>query len=123
MSGPGQPQQAGGDLAGVRRELSILCRRAWCCELEWPRDWYPGGVVDPRDPDGQVFTERGAWEFIAELLEGGHPIEEKSLDDHPGKKGYVLIADGGGGRPDIYMKVRLGSGKVRGLSFHYHKRG
>src|SRR6267143_6568637 len=49
-------------------------------------------VVDPHDADQQVFTEAGAWEFIAELLEAGHPIQEIELDNPAGKRGYVLVA-------------------------------
>lgn len=123
MAEQGQSEPAGADLAGIRRELAILCRRSWSCELGWPRDWSPGSVVDPRDRDGQVFTERGAWEFIAELLEGGHPIEQITLVKPAGKKAYVLVTSGGSGRPDIYMKLEIGTGKVKGRSFHYSKEG
>jgi len=123
MAESGQPEQAARRSDAVRRELAVLCRRAWCCELGWPRDWAPGSVVDPNDPDQQVFTERGAWEFVADLLEAGHPIQEIELDKPPGKKGYVLGASAGQGRPEIYIKLQLGSGKVIGRSFHYSNRG
>jgi hypothetical protein len=80
-----------------------------------------GAVVNPNDPDDQVFTERGAWEFVAELLEAGHPLKEVDLKKPVGKKGYELLASGGKGRPEIYMKLQLGSGRVIGRSFHYSK--
>ena len=104
---------------GVRRELAVLCRRTWCRTLGWPRDWRPHSVVNPNDEDLQVFTETGAWEFVAELLDCGHPIETIDLDHPRGKKGYVLLANGGEGRPQIYIKLQLGSGRVLGRSFHY----
>lgn len=76
-------------------------------------------VVDPNDADQQVFTEPGAWEFIAEQLEAGRPMLEIKLDTPAGKTGYVVMASGGEKRPDIYVKLQLGSGKVIGRSFHY----
>ena len=94
MAEAGQPEQAGRSLEGIRRELAVLCRRSWSRALGWPRDWRPGSVVNPRDEDQQVFTEPGAWEFIAELLESGHPIEEIELEHPAGKRAYVLVASG-----------------------------
>jgi hypothetical protein len=123
MAEPGQPQEASRSLDDIRRELAVLCRRSWCRNLGWPRDWRPGTVVDPHDADQQVFTEAGAWEFIAELLEAGHPIQGIELENPAGKKGYVLVANGGEKRPDIYIKLQLGSGKVIGRSFHYSSKG
>jgi len=123
MAEAGQPEQAGRSLEGIHRELAVPCRRRWCRVLGWPRDWRPGTVVDPHDADQQVFTEAGAWEFIAELLEAGHPIQEIELDNPAGKRGYVLVADGGDQRPEIYVKLQLGSGQVIGRSFHYSNKG
>src|SRR5712691_2552578 len=57
-------------------------------------------------------TEPGAWEFIADLLEAGSPMLEIKLDTPAGKTGYVVVASGGEKRPDIYVKLQLGSGKV-----------
>lgn len=119
MAEAGQPGQANPDLEGIRRELAILCGRARSRALGWPRDWRPTSVVNPKDEDGQVFTEVGPWTFVAELLESGHPIQEIDLDHPPGKKGYVLLVPGAEGRPEIYVKLQLGSGKVLGRSFHY----
>ena len=91
--------------------------------LGWPCDWRPRAVVDPRDPDQQVFTEVGAWEFIAELLESGNEIQEIELDNPRGKTGYVILASGGAQRLDIYIKLQLGNGAVIGRSFHYSEKG
>jgi len=53
-----------------------------------------------------------------ELIEAGHPIKTIILDKPPGKIGYVLITEGAPGRPDIYIKLQIGSGRVYGRSFH-----
>jgi hypothetical protein len=102
-----------------RRELALLCRRPRSHNLGWPRKWHPQTVVNPDDEDLQVFTPVGAWEFVAQLLESGHPMEEVVLKVPPGKKGYVLFACGGTGRPRIYIKLEFGAGCVLGRSFHY----
>jgi hypothetical protein len=119
MAEHGQSQPATTRLDSIRHDLAALCRRSRGRALGWPRDWRPGTTVDPRDPDNQVFTEVGAWEFVAELLEGGHAIQEIELDNPRGKTGYVMLASGGAQRPEIYIKLQLGSGTVIGRSFHY----
>jgi hypothetical protein len=79
-------------------------------------------MVDPRDADQQVFTEPGAWEFIAEQLESDRELQVIALDNPAGKTGYVLVVNGGPNRPEIYIKVQLGAGKVIGRSFHYSEK-
>lgn len=123
MAPPEQPQQAANRLDAIRRDLALLCRRSRARILGWPCDWRPRSVVDPRDSDQQVFTEVGAWEFIAELLEGGTAIREIELQTPRGKTGYVILIAGGAQRPDIYIKLQLGSGAVIGRSFHYSEPG
>src|SRR5713101_5381429 len=123
MAEPEQPQQAAGRLDSIRRDLALLCQRSRARVLGWPCDWRPGTVVDPRDPDYQVFTEVGAWEFIAELLESGHAIQEIELENPRGKTGYIILAGGRVKRPDIYIKLQIGSGTVIGRSFHYSEKG
>lgn len=73
--------------------------------------------MDPSDADQQVFTEPGAWEFIAELLEGGHSIQEIKLDNPEGKTGYVLLASGGEKRPEIYVKLHSAVARSSGAAF------
>ncbi len=73
-------------------------------------------MLDPAQA-GQVFTEEGAWQFVVMLLESGHPVEEITLAMPPGKKGYVLKYPRIG-LPDIYIKLQIVSGAVRGRSFH-----
>ena len=57
-----------------------------------PTKWCPGQV---RNPDGVLdsyFTDISAWEFVAAMLENGHPVEVMRLDKPPGAKGYVVSA-------------------------------
>lgn len=109
-------------LGDVRHQLLQLAkrRRAWDVEFTTtrPKDWSPKSVVDPLF--NQPFTDQGAKDFIAELLENGHPIEEIALDTPLGKMGYVMKVETEGGK--IYIKLELGSGKIIGRSFHYDKR-
>jgi len=76
-------------------------------------------VENPRS--GLPFTPNGAWHFIEEKLEDECPIEEIELKVPPGSKGYVLLVSGGNNKPDIYIKLQLGSDRVIGRSFHYSK--
>jgi hypothetical protein len=75
-------------------------------------------VIDPRSEDREPFTQDGAWNFIIELLESGHPMAQKALKVPAGKSGYVLIVASGEPEP-IYIKLEIGSGVVIGRSFHY----
>lgn len=112
----------GDKLEDVRHQLLQLSkrRRAWDVGFtrERPKDWSPKSVVDPSF--NQPFTDQGAKDYVAELLENGHHIEEITLDTPPGKKGYVMKVETDGG--NIYIKLELGSGKIIGRSFHYDKR-
>jgi hypothetical protein len=101
----------------VRHQLVTLCRRSAARQLGFPRDWRPNQVMHPAT--GQPFTERGAWEFVAETLEAGHVFELLILENPRGAKAYVLIIAGGTNAPPIYVKLQLGSGCVIGRSFHY----
>jgi hypothetical protein len=121
MADSNQPKEAsvGRTIEIVRHELTILCGRSRSRALGWPSDWRPNTVRDPRDRDGQVFTEVGAWEYIVELLESGHDIEQVELKNPKGKTGFVLLVDVGNDVPKIYIKLQIGSGTVLGRSFHY----
>jgi hypothetical protein len=66
-----------------------------------------------------AFTEAGAWDYVAEVIEAGHAIEVLTLDTPRGAVAYVLIVPQGPAIPPIYIKVQLGSGCVIGRSFHY----
>ena len=108
------------DLAVIRHELLLLVRqsRRRVIGAGYPYDWRPHEVVNPEDPDGQVFTEVGAWEFMATVLERGHPLEEIELDNPRGRKAYVMTVDMGLRRPRLYIKLQLGAGTVIARSFH-----
>jgi hypothetical protein len=109
----------------IRRELARLAgskrTRQTAFTEEFPTDWRPLQVRNPRT--ATYFTEPGAREFIVELITTGHPIEVVILERPEGKKGYVLITAGCQGSPDIYIKLQLGSGVVRGRSFHPSSKG
>jgi hypothetical protein len=103
----------------IRHEASILARRkksrivSFCREA--PIDWRPGTVTNPTD--GQPFTEAGAWELIASLLESGEPLTSVDLQHPPGKKGFVMTPCIAG--REVYIKFQLGGGIIIGRSFHY----
>ena len=82
-----------------------------------PTDWAPQHVRNPASNSSEPFTQDGAWEFVADLLEVGHEVEVIELRVPPGKKGYVLIAEGIAPEK-IYIKLQPGSGVVIGRSFH-----
>jgi hypothetical protein len=102
-----------------RDQLAVFARRRNCRGLGWPRDWNPGAVISPAS--GLPYTESGAWELIADLLESGHPIEAIELRNPPGKTGFVMLYELEPGTVPLYIKIQFGSGKVIGRSFHISK--
>jgi hypothetical protein len=80
-----------------------------------PTRWQPTQVTDPSTR--QAFTEDGAWQYIANQLEAGVPIETIILDKPPGRTGYVLKLPGVS-VVVIYVKLQLCGDHVRGRSFH-----
>ncbi len=89
---------------------------------ELPCDWQPHTVPNPGD-NNQPFTEAGAWEFIADLLEDEEQeVSTVTLEQPAGGTGYVLeypLPDGG----VLYIKVHFGQGStILGRSFHYSDR-
>ena len=68
------------------------------------------------------FTEAGAWLFIEAKLEYGQCLEEVELEKPPGRKGYVMKIHLEDGKPELYVKLQLASGKIIGRSFHYSRR-
>ncbi len=109
----------------VRRLLTQLCRsrgaRRHTPSDARPCDWRPTQVADPRSHEGLPFSPAGAWEFVADQLESGCEIKEIVLDKPPGKRAYVVLADGARGHPRIYVKLELGAGVVYARSFHSSK--
>lgn len=104
---------------GLRKELAKFCssRRTYRSDFSptMPTHWSPQHVRHPET--GDAFTDPGAWSFVKELLEAGHPVEVIPLDKPPGKKGYVLKCDGYSSEK-IYIKLQMLSGCVIGRSFH-----
>ena len=109
----------------TRRQLAVLARRSHARVTEFsaarPTDWRPGQVRNPAGVLDTHFTDAAAWEFIASRLEDGHPVEVVELRKPAGAKGYVMKIDIEPGRPHLYVKLQLGSGKIIGRSFHYSK--
>lgn len=78
--------------------------------------WQPTSITNPEFE--LPFTGAGAWQYIADLIESGHPFDEVELRKPKGAKGYVAkkeLADG----KVIYMKIELCGNFIFGRSFHY----
>lgn len=112
------------DLESIRQELVRLARRKECRIEVWtrerPTEWNPDQVVSPES--GMPFTKAGAWEFVAQTLESGHPLKEVEMRQPPNEKGYVFEVDLGPRSPKLYVKVQLTRGRIIGRSFHYSLR-
>ncbi len=111
--------------ASIRRELVVLARRSKARTVKFrkdrPTNWRPTQVRNP-DADGMLdeyFTKASAWEYIATMLENGHPVKTVELHKPPGAKGYVMKIKIEPGKPQLYIKLQLGDGKIIGRSFHY----
>jgi hypothetical protein len=118
------PEQERDDLAIVRSELSRLAKRKEDRITEWsrqvPTEWTPGKVVNPEVD--MTFTEAGSWQFVAELLDTGHPIQQIVLRQSRSEVAYVMLIDLKPGMPKLYIKLQLKGGKICGRSFHYSDR-
>jgi hypothetical protein len=108
-------------LAENRRQLAQLARqrsRRRVPRGELPCEWRPQTVTNPED--GQPFTDAGAWERIAQLLEdvAGQEVAVSVLDRPPGQTAFVMRCAVPGGT--LYIKVHYGHGpSILGRSFHY----
>ena len=108
------------DLSEIRKQLVALIKqrkRGYPWSKENPSDWRPAQITHPSS--GMPFTFNGAWQFIEEKLEEGHPLEEVALNHPQGKKGYVMKIDLGTNQRMLYVKLQFGSMEVIGRSFHY----
>lgn len=101
--------------ASTRHELVVLARksnaRVTKFSIDRPTDWRPGQVHNPDGVLNSHFTDASAWEYIAARLENGHPVKVVELDKPLGAKGYVMKIDIEPGKPKLYIKLQLGSGK------------
>lgn len=107
-------------LAENRRQLARLARQRSKRRIphELPCTWQPWTVINPED--SQPFTDAGAWEYTARLLEdtGGQSVELITLDNPAGKTAYVMKCDLPTGQ--LYIKVHYGHGpSILGRSFHH----
>ena len=108
-------------LAANRRQLAQLARQKKRRRVprELPCEWLPHTVPNPED-DNRPFTDAGAWEFIANLLDNeGQEVRTITLEQPAGVTAYVLgySLPGGG---TLYVKVHFGHGPtILGRSFHY----
>ena len=110
----------------IRHQLVLLVRRGdRTAEFTRarPTDWRPDEVPNPDGLLQPYFDDDSAWELIASRLEAGHEVHVITLDQPPGKTGYVMQISLNPGRPAVYIKLELGSGTVIGRSFHESKRG
>jgi hypothetical protein len=82
-----------------------------------PCDWQPTTVSNPTS--GICFTDITAWGRIADLAEGGHPIDEMQLEQPKGEVGHVMRVKLDEKSPELYIKIQLKRGKIFGRSFHY----
>lgn len=107
----------------IRNQLVTLARRSRARVTQFspekPIDWRPGQVRNPHGLLDDCFTDGSAWEYIATMLENGHPVEIVQLHKPAGAEGYVMKIDIEPGKPLLYIKLQLGSGKIIGRSFHY----
>ena len=103
----------------LRARLATLCRSKRTRETSFSRKrpvkWHPTSVCEMGSTS--PFTEAGAWEFIACLIEDGTEIETIILDKPPGKTGYVMLVQGNYNER-IYIKLEIVGEKVFGRSFH-----
>ena len=102
------------------RQLIANCRRKSARGYGFPKDWRPGSVHDPES--GMCFTEAGAWEFIATLLET-REWTEMELNQPRGARALMLIAPMEGATQPLYIKIELGPRNMPlARSFHYSER-
>lgn len=105
--------------AALRRELVRLIRANQLLTdftRDAPIEWRPYEVRDPRT--NGFFTETSAPEYIAILLEQGHPVEEIVLTKPKGKRGFVMKKQLNPGHGELYIKLQMGHGCVICRSFH-----
>jgi len=81
-----------------------------------PTEWRPWEVPSPTT--GMPFTDREAWNFIADLLERNYPWDEIVLEKPPGCKAYVMTVAMTGCEAMLYIKIHPLRDRIFGRSFH-----
>lgn len=97
------------------RQLRLRCGSARTRTISRPHRWEPSTVRIPGSDD--YYDTASAWALICALLTQGVEVEEMTLDQPAGKKGYVLFGEGVGGQR-IYIKLMFLGNLVAGRSFH-----
>lgn len=64
------------------------------------------------------FSDAGAWELIACLLDGDHIFTAVTLRKPPGETGYETKITLGANLPTLYIKIHFKAGRIWGRSFH-----
>lgn len=118
MSSSGSPQDD-------RETLARLCAsekfRGVGRPPRRPSRWNPFTVDKPGLEAYNIkFQDVTAFEFCAEKLQSGHPLERITLEQPEGCYGYVMRFPQLGGR-ELYVKLELSAARdfVFGRSFHY----
>ena len=101
----------------LRRRCCQRHTRVSVFSTAMPTDWRPQTLLHPQRP-AEYFTDDSAWQFVAERIAAGAPIERIVLQMPLGKMGYVLKVSGCPPVSVIYIKLQLGSSNVIGRSFH-----
>jgi hypothetical protein len=106
----------------LRNGLAVWCRnpgkRLNYPDFDGPHRWTPGKVID--SVTLSRFTDREAWNFIAECLENDCHVKYKRPTPEYPDHAYVMIECMENSGLGIYMKIALKMGvpKVIGVSFH-----
>lgn len=84
-------------------------------------NWHPFTVIE--DATRSRFTDSGAWEFIAECIEAGVPIELKPPCEEHQDFAYVMVHAEAQDAQRIYMKVAIcpPNKQLNGISFHFER--
>jgi hypothetical protein len=89
--------------------------------MEWsqtmPCDWVPHTVKCPITE--MPYTDAGAWNLIADLLEAGQSFVEVKLRKPAGDIAYETVVTLRADLPPLYIKIQLKAGRIWGRSFHY----
>jgi hypothetical protein len=86
---------------------------------ERPSEWRPYEVLDLRLATWNIcFTDAAAFQFAADKIESGHPVEKVKLARPPGADGYAIKIAWPDGRV-LYIKLEIKGEIVFGRSFHF----
>jgi hypothetical protein len=104
----------------LRRKMARLARnkrfRRNDFSRNMPTEWRPWEIPSPSTD--MPFTDREAWNFIADLLEADHPWEEVVLEKPQGCIAYVMTVAIANCETRLYIKIHLLGDYIYGRSFH-----